>query len=176
MGDVARRSPMRVNIREGHKVSTRPAPVGMRSRASRRRLSDNNIRCSAFDRGCFRRVRRSTFAEGAIMERAEYHRTRERAWQKRQKTRRDMRHRTRRSASTIGGAARETIIGPRCCGSRGSASLPRHTAKTRRNAHRRIARPYHCPFGAQTLYPSLTLTRMGSRRMEKQPTGRGPVF
>ena len=98
---------MRVNIREGYKVSTRPAPVGMRSRASgaarlhacfccfceralalseltrcppssdvqcrivqehvrpkshgretrsrasRRRLSDNNIRCSAFDRGWF---------------------------------------------------------------------------------------------------------------------------
>jgi hypothetical protein len=33
-----------------------------------------------------------------------------------------------------------------------------------------------CPFGAQTLYPSPMLTRMGSRRMEKQPTGRGPVL
>src|SRR5271165_1656010 len=57
--------------------------------------------------------------------------TRERAWQKRQKTRRDMQHRTRRSASTIGGAAPETIIGPCCCGSRGSASLPCHTLRKR---------------------------------------------
>src|SRR5580704_7408256 len=37
--------------------------------------------------------------------------TRERAWQKRQKTRRDIQRRTRRSASTIGGAATDTIIG-----------------------------------------------------------------
>ena len=37
--------------------------------------------------------------------------TRERAWQKRQKTRRDMQRRTRRSASTVGGAAPDTIIG-----------------------------------------------------------------
>ncbi len=36
---------------------------------------------------------------------------RERAWQKRQKTLRDMERRTRRSASTIGGAAPDTIIG-----------------------------------------------------------------
>src|ERR1700730_6919656 len=37
--------------------------------------------------------------------------TRERAWQKDQKTRRDIQRRTRRSASTIGGAAPDTIIG-----------------------------------------------------------------
>ena len=37
--------------------------------------------------------------------------TRERAWQKGQKTRRDMERRTRRSPSTIGGAAPDTIIG-----------------------------------------------------------------
>src|SRR5271165_2376354 len=37
--------------------------------------------------------------------------TGERAWQKRQKTRRDMQRRTRRSASTIEGAAPDTIIG-----------------------------------------------------------------
>jgi hypothetical protein len=37
--------------------------------------------------------------------------TRGRAWQKRQKTRRDMERRTRRSASTIGGAAPDSIIG-----------------------------------------------------------------
>src|SRR5580692_10038515 len=37
--------------------------------------------------------------------------TRERAWQKRQKARRDVQRRTRRSASTIGGAAPDTIIG-----------------------------------------------------------------
>src|ERR1700731_1178024 len=59
----------------------------------------------------FRRVRRSTFTEGAIMEKTEYHRHSRRAWQKRQKTRRDMERRTRRSPSTIGGAAPDTIIG-----------------------------------------------------------------
>ena len=32
------------------------------------------------------------------------------------------------------------------------------------------------PFGVQALYPSPMLTRMGSRRMEKRPTGRGPVL
>src|SRR5580693_2723407 len=37
--------------------------------------------------------------------------TRERAWQKRQKRRRDIQRRTRRSASTIGSAAPDTIIG-----------------------------------------------------------------
>src|SRR5580692_12843095 len=37
--------------------------------------------------------------------------TRERAWQKRQKARRDVQRRTRRSASTIGSAAPDTIIG-----------------------------------------------------------------
>ena len=37
--------------------------------------------------------------------------TRERAWQKRQKTRRNMQRRTRRSASAFGGAAPDTIIG-----------------------------------------------------------------
>src|ERR1700730_6468899 len=37
--------------------------------------------------------------------------TRERAWQKRQKRRRDIQRRTRRSASTIGGGAPDTIIG-----------------------------------------------------------------
>ena len=37
--------------------------------------------------------------------------TRERAWQKRQKNRRDIQRRTRRSASTIGGGAPDTIIG-----------------------------------------------------------------
>ena len=36
--------------------------------------------------------------------------TRDRAWQKRQKRRRDIQRRTRRSASTIGGAAPDTII------------------------------------------------------------------
>ena len=45
------------------------------------------------------------------MERAEYHLHSRAAWQKRQKTRRDVQRRTRRSASTIGGAAPDTIIG-----------------------------------------------------------------
>src|SRR5271157_1372030 len=67
--------------------------------------------------------------------------TRERAWQKRQKTRRDMQ---RRSASTIGGAAPDTIIGRAARGSRGSASLPCHALrKTRRNV------PLHQGFFAE---------------------------
>ena len=45
------------------------------------------------------------------MERAEYNRHSRVAWLKRQKTRRDIQARTRRSASIIGGAAPDTIIG-----------------------------------------------------------------
>ncbi len=85
--------------------------VGMRSHASRRRLSDHDIRCSASDRRWFParpaqhvHRRRHNGGPNTIG-------TCERAWQKRQKTRRDMQHRTRRSASTIGGAAPDTIIG-----------------------------------------------------------------
>src|SRR5271166_943337 len=62
----------------------------------------------------FRRVRRSTFTEGAIMEPAQYDRhLASAAWQKRQKGRRDvqrLQRRTRRSTSTMGGAAPDTII------------------------------------------------------------------
>ena len=39
-------------VRACHPILS-PAPVGMRSRASRRRLSDNDIRCSASDRRWF---------------------------------------------------------------------------------------------------------------------------
>ena len=84
----------------------------MRSRASRRRLSDHDIRCSASDRRWFparpaqhvHRRRNNGKGPNTIG-------TPERAWQKRQKTRRDIQRRTRRSASTIGGAAPDTIIG-----------------------------------------------------------------
>jgi len=41
------------------------------------------------------------------MEGAQYNRPRERAWQKRRKTGRDMQRRTRPSVSTLGGAAPE---------------------------------------------------------------------
>jgi len=54
---------------------------------------------------------------------------RERAWQKRQKTRRDIQRRTRRSASIIGRAAAH----------RAEARPVPHFAKTRRNVPRRIA-------------------------------------
>src|SRR5271165_7490911 len=50
--------------------------------------------------------------------------TRERAWQKRRKTGRDRQRRTRRSVSTLGGAASDSIIG-------------------RAAADRAGARPYH---------------------------------
>src|SRR5271165_2117417 len=88
------------------------AEVGTRSRASRGRLSNNDIRWSASDRRWFparpaqhvHRRRNNGKGPNTIG-------TRQRAWQKRQKTRRDMQRRTRRSASTIRGAAPDTIIG-----------------------------------------------------------------
>ena len=49
---VCRRLQMRVNIRKPSK-SLPTAMVGTRSRGSRRRLSDNDIRCSASDRRWF---------------------------------------------------------------------------------------------------------------------------
>ena len=88
------------------------ALVGTRSRASRRRLSDHDIRCSASDRRWFparpaQHVhRRRNNGKGRIQSALA-----SAAWQKRQKTRRDIQRRTRRSASTIGGAAPDTIIG-----------------------------------------------------------------
>src|SRR5271166_6503417 len=74
----------------------------------------------------FRRVRRSTFTEGAIMERAEYNRQSRARMAETAKTRRDMERRTRRSASTIGGAAPDTIIG-RAAADRAGARLYRAT-------------------------------------------------
>src|SRR5271165_4550679 len=82
--------------------------------SSNRLLADsiNDIRCSASDRRRFparpaQHVhRRRNHGKGQIQSAlASAH------WQKRQKTRRDMQRRTRRSASTIGGAAPDTIIG-----------------------------------------------------------------
>ena len=57
--------------------------------------------------------------------------TRERAWQKRQKTRRDIQRRTRRSASTIGGGAPDTIIGRAAADRAGARPTVPHVAKTR---------------------------------------------
>ena len=59
--------------------------------------------------------------------------TRERASQKRQKTRRDIQRRTRRSASTIGGAAPDTIIGRAVADRAELERVPTvpHVAKTR---------------------------------------------
>src|SRR5271165_5432114 len=58
--------------------------------------------------------------------------TRERAWQKWRKTGRDMQRRTRRSVSTLGGAAPDTIIG-RAAADRAGARPYRATgAKARR--------------------------------------------
>jgi hypothetical protein len=84
--------------------------VGMRSRASRRRLSDNDIRCSASDRRWFPARPAQHVHRRCNHGKAEYHRY-SRAWQKRQKRRRDVQRRTRRNTSTIGGAAPDTIIG-----------------------------------------------------------------
>src|SRR5271165_1752345 len=65
--------------------------------------------------------------------------TRERAWQRRQKGLRNMQRRTRRSTSTMGGAAPGTIIG-RADADRAGARPYRATgAKARRDAHRRLA-------------------------------------
>ena len=62
----------------------------MRSRANRCRFSDHDIGCSASDRRWFPARPAQHVHRGAIMERAEYHRQSRAAWQKRQKTRRDM--------------------------------------------------------------------------------------
>src|SRR5271166_1947000 len=72
--------------------------------------------------------------------------TRERAWQKRRKTGRDMQRRTRRSVSTIGGAAPDTIIG-RAAADRAGARPYRATrcenASKCATPDRAGARPYH---------------------------------
>ena len=69
------------------------------------------------------------------MERAEYHRhSRARMDRNGKKTRRDVQRRTRRSASTIGGAAPDTIIGRAaadCAGARPYRALTVCWAKTR---------------------------------------------
>src|SRR5271167_1257858 len=65
--------------------------------------------------------------------------TRERAWQKRRKTGRDMQRRTRRSVSTLGGAAPDTIIGRAAADRAGARPYRAHVAKTRSHAG---ARPY----------------------------------
>src|SRR5271166_297308 len=59
--------------------------------------------------------------------------TRERAWQKRRKTGRDMQRRTRRSVSTLGGAAPDTIIGRAAADRAGARPYRAYVAKTRRN-------------------------------------------
>jgi hypothetical protein len=89
--------------------------VGMRSRASRRRLSDNDIRCSASDRRWFparpaQQVdRRRNNGKGRIPSTlASAH---GRNGKRRVETCNALQRRTRRSASTIGSAAPDTIIG-----------------------------------------------------------------
>jgi hypothetical protein len=72
------------------------------------------------------------------MERTEYKRySRDRGGQKQRKTRRHMQARTRRSASTIGGAAPEVVIG--------------HPAAARAGA-----RPYHCAIARYRQLPEYT--------------------
>src|SRR5271166_1503074 len=133
------------------------AEVGTRSRASRSRLSDNDIRCSASDGRWFRarpaqhvhRRRNNGKGPNTIG-------TRERAWQKRQKTRRDMQSRTRRSASTIGGAAPDTIIGRADADRAGARPYRRNGERAERqtpNAERRTPNAY--TRGAAALTPSL---------------------
>jgi hypothetical protein len=103
----------------------------MRSRASRRRLSDNDIRCRASDRRWFPALRRSTFTEGAIMERAEYHRH---SRARMAETAKDpSRRATPDAPERIDDRRRCTRLDHRTCcrGSRGSASLPCHTLRKR---------------------------------------------
>src|SRR5271165_6365884 len=57
--------------------------------------------------------------------------TRECAWQKWRKTGRDMQRRTRRSVSTLGGAASDTIIGRAAADHAGARPYRAHVAKTR---------------------------------------------
>src|SRR5580693_8796849 len=103
--------------------------------------------------------------------------TRERASQKRQKTRRDIQRRTRRSASTIGGAAPDTIIG-RATADRAGARPYRATrcenaskmchAGSRRRAHfERIDAEaiFDATAMAKSFASEETSTQSGSRRL-----------
>src|SRR5271165_72820 len=137
--DVVRQSPMHVNISKPCK--SRPtAMVGTRSRGSRGRMSDNDLRCSASERRWFparpaRHVhRRRNNGKGQNTMGP-----RERAWHKWRKTGRDMPRRTRRSVSTLGGAAPDTTIGRAAADRAGARPYRAHVAKTRRNVPRRIA-------------------------------------
>ena len=71
----------------------------------------------------FRRVRRSTFTEGAIIERAEYKTTN--GGSRRATPCNAVQRRTRRSALAFQGAARDTAVGRLTAAPRGSASLKR---------------------------------------------------
>src|ERR1700676_2331576 len=82
----------------------------------------------------FRRVRRSTFTEGAIMERAEYHRHSRARMAETAKDARDIQRRTRRSASTIGGAAPDTIIGRAAADRAGARPISINLRKLRSHA------------------------------------------
>ena len=94
-------------------ILAQAAPVGTRSRASRHRLSDNDIRWSASDRRWFparpaQHVHRRRNNNGRGRRQSALASARGRNGKRR---RRDRQRRTRRSASTIGGAAPDTIIG-----------------------------------------------------------------
>src|SRR5271165_3777430 len=93
----------------------------------------------------FRRVRRGTFTGRAIMERDSIQSALASAWQKRQKTRRDMQRRTRRSGSTLGGAAPDTIIGRADADRTGARPYRAPGAKTRRSRWNSAATALHRP-------------------------------
>ena len=89
--------------------------IGTRSRANRRRLSDSDIRWSASDRRWFPArpaqhvQRRRNNGKGRI--KSALASARGRNDKRRRRDMQRLQRRTRRSASTIGGAARDTIIG-----------------------------------------------------------------
>ena len=145
---------MRVNIRRPCK-SLPTAMVGTRSRGSRRRLSDHDIRCSASDRRWFparpaQHVhRRRNNAKGPIQSAlASAH---GRNGERRGETCNALQRRTRRSVSTLGGAAPDTIIGRAAADHAGARPYRAHVAKTRRNAPRRIARNASPPLAPEPL-------------------------
>ncbi len=116
--------------------------VGTCSRAIRRRLSDNDIRCGGSDRRWFPARpalhvhRRRNNGKGPI--------------QNDKMAGRDVQRRTRRSASTIQSAARNTAVGRLTAAPRGSASLPAPQVRKRfetcnaGRAAQRIGHPRRC--------------------------------
>jgi hypothetical protein len=122
------------------------ALVGKRSRANRRRLSDSDVRWSASDRRWFparpaqhvqrKRNNGKGRIKSALASARGRNDKRRRRDMQRLATPLSLQRRRRRSASTIGGAARDTIIGRADADRVGARPYRATVAKTRRSRSR----------------------------------------